>query len=302
MMKFLYVIPLLLTLNTFANEPKIVSSASMDLVDSNKKLSLYNGTVPSTGKIFLENYVRNTYENVKELKVTELYSVNLSSEWTGAIFDIDVVYLNNTISKKIKKIFYNETLAVEEIYNSKAIPMSRLLNLPLVSQTLAYNKDFLIREKTSTPIENNANNQNMVIFGYTDCTTCKLNMERVVNYGIANDMNIYFYAIAGRGKLSIFKSKLINAYIRRSNEEEKRLSNIEMIKKVYKYNFLADDEVSLLREFNDLVNTNITIDEVENILLNDLTESISGVAEKLYIREDFFLYIDGKLIKKYGEL
>lgn len=295
---------LLVAINLFGSETKLVSSNNPDfqsLLNDNSKITLNKSTEKSTGLSFLENDIKRTRENVESVEVHEIYTANLASGWKGAIFDTKTTFFNDTVEKGLRKVFYNDTLAVREIYNKKAEPISKMLKLPLVSPLLAYNDEFLIHK--SDPNKESPHGKNIVVFSNIECPMCKRLVPSILEFGILNNMNIYMYNITSD---KFFNSKNLStfmiAYSKKNKESFKGSEYIEKLKKLYVYQFSSLSKEELLKEFNRILESDITLEDISKSFSEDVLKTVNRVAEKLYVNSTPTVYIDGNNFDDFGDL
>lgn len=189
------------TQNSSDSEIKNDNTEIQSILDSDKKIILNEGEEKSVGQSFLENYLRKNIKNASSIKVDEIYSVKVSTDWRGAIFDVEIKYFNDTKEIRLERLFYNKFVAVNDIYNSKAEPMSKQLNLPLFSKKIAYNNEYLVA--SSSNYKRIPKSKDMVIFSNVNCPSCKRFIPSTLDYGI-NNMNIYMFNLYNDGTGSDF--------------------------------------------------------------------------------------------------
>ena len=281
---------------SFANDTVKELSTLKDFVSTEDKISLVDSKLKSTGYKFLESEL-NKVKDLASYNMTEIYNNNISTEWKVSIFDIDLLYFDGSKENKKRKIFYNKSLIVNDIFNENADSIGKKINIPLMSD-IVYNKEYLLLERDIK--KPSPNGINMVVFTNSQCPFCKQYVPAMLDFAINNNMSLYVINLSNKKfNNSEILTKNVISFLKfdKRNSHEK----INLIKKIYTHNFTTNEEY-LIEEFSKLlpVDKNILIDKDNLKFADELLEINNKLAKKLYVSETPTVYIDGVLFNDYG--
>lgn len=291
----------LCTMLSYANSTNNNTSISdfnklKDFVLIEDKVSLINNNLKSTGY----NYLESELSKIKDLAsydIKEIYNKNISSDWKIAFFDIDMVYFNGNKENIKRKIFYNKSIIVNDIFNENADSIGKKINLPLLSD-MVYNKEYLVIERDTS--KQSPNGEKMVIFTNSQCPFCKQYVPAMYEYALNNNMSLYVINLSNNkfGNSNTLTNNIITFF---KYDTKTTTEKIKLIKDIYLYNFSTNENL-LNDEFSKLVKMDINIlnDKAKKEYANSLTEINNKLAKKIHITETPTVFIDNELFNDYG--
>lgn len=281
---------------SFANDSLKDLSSLKDFVSNEDKISLVNNEPKSTGYKFLESELSKV-KDLASYNILEIHNSNISSEWKVANFDVDLIYFDGTKENKKRKIFYNKSIVVNDIFNEHAESIGNKINIPLVSD-IVYNKEYILFEKN--PKKPSPHGEKMVVFTNSQCPFCKQYVPAMFDFAINNNMSLYVINLSNK---KFNNSEIITRNILSFLKFDKRasLEKINLLKEIYAHNFTTNEEY-LTDEFSKLISLdkNILSNKEKVSFSNELLEINNKVAKKLYVSEVPTVYIDNILFNEYG--
>lgn len=264
--------------------------ALKDFVLNDAKVSLLDKEIQSTGYKFLVSEL-DKITDLSSYGIVELYSKSISSEWKVSIFDIELEYFNGTKEIVKRKIFYNNSLVVNDIFNEKAESIGKKINLPLMSD-LVYNQEYqLLKRDENKP---SPRGENMVVFTNSQCPFCKQYVPAMLDYALENNMNLYVINLSSK-KFENSEESAINIIAFLKYDKRSPKDKIETIKSIYSKGITSKDDFLTLFK----IDKNI-LDKENMDYSKELLEINNKIAKKIHIIETPTVYIDGILFTEYG--
>lgn len=252
----------------------------------------------SIGLTFLENEYNQTLKDTNSIVIKEVYTKEISNNWKGGIFEIDIINWDNSKEKYIRKLFYNDSLIVNDIFTKDGLSMAKDFNMPLLSN-IVYNKEYqILKQNKNLPA---LYGNDMVIFTNLQCMFCKRYVPAMYEYALNNNMNLYvIHLTSNNHSNSEDLASYLLTFIKKSELSDDK--KIEILSSIYQRDFISTKE-DLLKEFNSIIgkDNEISLKDIENFNSKRLLKINNELAKKIYIRETPTVYIDDVLFTEYSE-
>lgn len=286
----------ILTLSILSANNAIKKNCDINVANSksSKLQKTFNQEVAnSVGVMYLKNIIKKN-KDIKSVTVREIYTKNVSEDWKGGVFEVTINGEYGKENKKVVKLFYNDGgLVVLDIFTVDGRSMIQQLSVPLLSEEVAYNKDFLILSRDIK--KKSPKGKDMVIFSDPQCPYCIQRIPKLLDFARENNMNVYFYDIplpipdhANSKEIAI----CINTVIKKNKGNA-----VEIIKNSYKHHFGKRKKSleAVIIEFNKISGVSpITKKDIDDNDAKKHLEDSINISDILHISGTPTVYVDGR--------